>query len=120
MSEDGGAEPGNLMQTVEKGFLEIKMQIQMSDRTMPLEHTLWLECFRGNKIDVSCVWCRKSFLLTREQLQDNSTVRCWHCREENEALSALCEAHPGLLEEMLRPATQQLFAGLNEILKGFK
>lgn len=59
----------------------MKMQIQMSDRTLPLEHTLWLECFRGHQIDVNCIWGRKPFLLTRAELQDNpgpETLQAFH------------------------------------------
>lgn len=108
------------MTNVQKDLLRINVQISTTTDSMPLEHTVWLEAMLGSRIEVVCPWCRKSFLLAVPQVQANAAVRCWHCHEKGEAISALCEAHPGLELKIVRPATDRLLSEIEDMFKGFK
>lgn len=106
--------------SVQKDLLQINVHISTTTDSMPMEHTVWLEAMQGSRVEVVCPWCRKGYLLSVTQVQGNATVRCWHCHEENEAFSALCEAQPGLELELLRPVTDRLLSELKDMFKGLK
>lgn len=97
-----------------KSFLEVKVKIEMSTSSSFLEHSLWLEGVRGNRLEGCCLWCSKSFLIELDAVEANAEVRCWHCGLASEGLSLLAEANPGLTQELMSPAISEL---LNDIQK---
>lgn len=83
-----------------------------------MEHTLWLEGIRGNRVEGCCPTCGKSFPVEVEALRENAEVRCWHCHEPSTAIDLLGEAFPGLHQEMLQPAIDDMLKDLKNQLKG--
>lgn len=100
-----------------KSVIKISVNINVSSSTTFLEHTVWVEGLKGERVDGCCPRCAKSFPLNVEALRDNAEVRCWHCHEPSKAYQHLEGAVPGLRREMLRPALNEVHERVRQQLK---
>lgn len=105
------------LELVCKDLLEIQVKIRMDTSSSYLAQTVWLEGIQGSRLEGTCPWCRRTFLLALSDVQDNAEVRCWHCGVATESLELLNEAHPGLLSELMAPAVNELLSGIEQQLR---
>lgn len=105
------------LELVCKDLLEIQVEIRMDTSSSYLTQTVWLEGVHGSRLEGTCPWCRRSFLLDHSNVRDNAEVRCWHCGVATEGLELLHGAHPGLLSELMAPALDELLSGIQQQLR---
>lgn len=97
-----------------KSLIELSVRIEASNSSSYLESLIWVEGGQGIRTEGTCPNCHKSFPIAISAVQSNSEIRCWHCHLPEEALNFLIESHPGLKEDLVRPAIDELLKSIKD------